>query len=79
MFLAHEQRSRMAFRKASSQVLSPNSAKLRACASFSGVIFIAFMMFIDNLCHSSETKVINWCQSLPLRLILDSCMVSSRL
>lgn len=78
-FLAHEQRSWMAFRKTFSQVLPPNSAKLRACASFSGEISTASTMFIDNLCHSSETKVFNWRQILHLRLLLDSCMVCSRL
>ncbi|KAF3818437.1 hypothetical protein GH733_011854 [Mirounga leonina] len=54
-------------------------AKLHACASFSGEISKAFMMFIDNLCHSSETKPLNPRKEPPRRPIFRaSCTFASR-
>ncbi|XP_030878056.1 uncharacterized protein LOC102729510 [Leptonychotes weddellii] len=55
------------------------TAKLHACASFSGEISKAFMMFIDNLCHSSETKPLNPRKEPPRRPIFPaSCTFASR-
>lgn len=40
---------------------------------------IVFMIFMDDMRHSAETRVTNWCQSQLLRSLLDSWMASSRL
>lgn len=69
----------MGFRKTVFQVLLLNSTKLCACVHFSGETSITFMMVINNMRLSSETKVTNQHQSLHLRLFLDSYEVFSRL